>query len=124
MVLAMFVANGIFDVRVAHVAYRLVEKEAARDKLGDPTFFPQGVASQAFIPTVRDGLPKVARTIFEGRYVLTALPLLLILYFMWTRPCVTNAQLGLAIVLGAFAMAAKIHCWEMLCWLTDFYMPI
>jgi len=121
MVLAMFVANGAFDIGIAHVAYRLAEKAAGQNKWGDSTFYPWEGSFGASIHHPNERLPVIARHILEARYALTALPLLLILYFTWTCVRVSEAQLGLAVSLGAFSLAAKVHCWEMLRRVTDLY---
>jgi len=123
LVLAMFVANGAFDVSVAHVAYRCAEKVAGQDKWGNPTYYPPGRSSSVLVPRLREHstLPTIARYVFESRYVLTALPLLVILYFLWTRDRVGEGPLALAIALSAFALAAKVHLWETLWRATDVY---
>jgi len=122
-VLAMFVANSAFDIGAAHVAYRFTEKVASQDKWGDPTYYPWERSSGESVRRLKAHpvLLRLARRVFDARYALSALPLLVLLYFTWTRTRLTDAHLGLAIALGAFALAAKVHFWEMLLPVTDVY---
>jgi len=119
MVLAMFLANAVFDIAVAHVAYRMAEKVAGQHQWGDPTFYPWAWPTDVLFRPLGDYGAMLARRVLEWRYGLTALPLLVILYFTWTRERAGEAQLGLAVSLSAFALAAKIECWEMLSRLAD-----
>jgi len=119
-VFAMFLANGVFDIFTARVACRLADKLDAENRWGNPTyrwepptsFVGRGLSEFRF-------LPAIARRVFEARYALTALPLLFLLYFVWTRPRVDEAHLAAAMTLGTFALVLKVLLWETVVPLTD-----
>ena len=117
MILAMFVANSVFDVTTARVGYRFAKK-VAEQEWHDPTFYPPvkplySVLEQLF------PLAAIARYVFEARYALTALPLLMLLYLIWTRPQVSELDLAGVVALATITLVAKAYLLEILLQITD-----
>ncbi|MCX8037073.1 MAG: hypothetical protein N3D11_08530 [Candidatus Sumerlaeia bacterium] len=121
MLLAMVAANLAFDLWAAPVARRLADKLEGQSAWRQSIYYPP---YHPLIPTLtrinqRVPLARVAKTVMAGRFALTALPLLVVLYFRWTRPDVRNTDLAAGVVVGAFALFAKTFLWQVVWLIAD-----
>ena len=122
LVLAMVGGNIAFDLTAAPLVRRLADKAEGQRAWGNPTSAPLGHPLRAPLRRVdeRVALGGIARHVFSARFALTALPLLVVLYFA-SKGQLRDSHLGLAMALGGFVLAVKAMLWESLWLIADVY---